>query len=70
MNAILVRDTIINLDAVATVKFQENDPSVHHDDRCSVTFAHDQGSPLEIYGEDAKDIYHQIAKAMGVEIPG
>ncbi len=70
MNAILIRDTIVNLDHVMSVRFIENSPDVAHDDRCSITFATDPGSPHEIYGEDARDIYEKIAAAMGVNIAG
>lgn len=66
MNAILIRDTIINLDHVMTVRFIENSPDVTHDDRCSIIFATDPGSPHEIYGEDARVIYEKIAKAMAI----
>jgi hypothetical protein len=68
MNAILFRDTIINLDHVVKVRFIENSPDVSHDDRCSIIFTTDPGSPLEIYGEDARAIYKRIAAAMGVSL--
>ena len=68
MKAFLVRDTIINLDHVMTVRFIENSPDVSHDDRCSIIFATDPGSPHEIYGEDARAIYEKIAHAMEAAI--
>lgn len=68
MNAILIRDQIINLDHVASVKFKENDPEVSHDDRCSITFAANSGTALEVYGEDARQTYERIAASMGISL--
>jgi len=68
MTALLIRDQIINLDHVVSVKFQANDPEVSHDDRCSISFVNTMVGPLEIYGEDAKETYEKIAKAMGVSL--
>ena len=66
MKAIRIRDMIVNLDHVATVKFQGNDPEVEHDDRCSITFGNGAMQPLEIYGSDARETYERICQAMGV----
>jgi len=68
MQAILIRDTIINLDQIMTVRFVENSPDVAHDDRCSIVFASDPGSPYEIYGNDAREIYERVAKTLGITI--
>ena len=66
MASVFVRDTIVNLDHVMTVKFVENDPSVSHDDRCSIVLT--DGSTLEIYGSDAEQSYRLVAEGLGMDL--
>lgn len=64
MNALEIDQTIIVLDNITRVSYEENDASITADNQCSIFFVGSGNDPLVIRGKNARDSFDRISAAL------
>ncbi len=66
MNCLRIDNTVLNLDTITRISFEQNDKRFRSDDRCHIYFVGSINDPLVFRGEKARSIFDQIAEKMGL----
>ena len=64
MNALKIEDTLIVLDNITRVTFEENDTAITADNQCSLFFVGSGNDPLVVRGESARQVFDRISTAL------
>lgn len=67
MKSLLHENSIIHLDAIAHVEFDENDSDIVADDQCAVFFIGSGNDPWLVRGEKARPLFERLAQVLNAE---
>ncbi|MCB1230035.1 MAG: hypothetical protein KDN19_07210 [Verrucomicrobiae bacterium] len=64
MRIIHFDDTVIVLDNITRVSFEENDTSIVADNRCLIYFVGSGADPFVVRGEKAKPVFDRLLESL------